>query len=139
MQHITVKWYGPYNFERLHLHDVAVENGIYAISRVWGDTETLLYIGKTERDFKRRIKEHERWLKDYRGQVKLRLGKLLDTKNSAELLADVEALLIILNESVVNTRNTDSYSGRPLIIHNRGRRGLIDKIVSYYDNRLRDA
>lgn len=133
MQQITMKWSGPYNLERIYVHDLAFDRGIYAISRVWGDTETLLYIGRTKRQFQKRLSEHDYWLREYRGQIKVRLGLIDSTTNlrfSEKLLADAEALLIIWNETIENTVNRSTYSGRALTLQNIGRRGLLDKKIS---------
>lgn len=133
MRLVTVRWSGPYNLERISLYDTALDKGVYSISRVWGDTETLLYIGRTKRQFQQRLREHDYWLKNYRGQIKIRLGVLDSDPGmdfSEELLAEVEALLVVWNETVENTSNTRSYSGGELTIKNIGRRGLIDRNIS---------
>ena len=49
METVTLKWYGPYNLERALLPDVVYEKGIYLITRKWGESEKLLYIGQTKR------------------------------------------------------------------------------------------
>jgi len=133
MQTITIEWYGAFNLERFNLCALASGNGIYAISRIWGDTETLLYIGRTKREFQRRLREHDTWLKLYRGQIKVRLGHVESNRMSfsERLLADAESLLIIWNETVENTSNVNTYSsGRALTINNIGRRGLLARKVS---------
>ncbi|CDX00844.1 GIY-YIG catalytic domain [Desulfitobacterium hafniense] len=133
MQSITIKWCGPYNLERVHLSNQASENGIYIISRLWGTSETLLYIGRTKRQFQQRIKEHNYWLTQYRGQIKVRFGRIEGNTISEDLLADAESLLIILTETVENTSNLYSYSGRSLTINNIGRRGTLAKTISSDD------
>ncbi|ABR48422.1 hypothetical protein Amet_2264 [Alkaliphilus metalliredigens QYMF] len=141
MQEIILKWFGPYDLERIQLYDLAFDKGIYMISRIWGEKETLLYIGRTKREFQKRLKEHDVWIKQYRGQIKIRLGLIMlhpDTKFSEKLLADVEALLIILNKTVENTSNTSTYSGRALTINNTGRRGLLDKRITSNSDLLED-
>ena len=133
MQTITIKWYGSYNLERINQYDLAFDKGIYAISRIWSDTETLLYIGRTKREFQKRLSEHDTWLKQYRGQIKVGLGLVVLSPNmifSEKLLADAESLLIIWNETVENTSNVNTYSGRALTINNIGRRGLLAKRIS---------
>jgi hypothetical protein len=136
MQKVTVKWAGPYNLERIYVHDLAFDKGIYTISRIWGDVETLLYIGRTKRQFQKRLHEHDYWLRQYRGQIKIRLGHVELTTNmhfSEKLLADIEALLILWNETIENTSNIRTYSGRVLEIENIGRRGLLAKRISTED------
>jgi len=135
MQTITIEWHGSYNIERINLCALASDKGIYAISRIWGDTETLLYIGRTKREFQSRLREHDHWLKLYRGQIKVRLGQMVSHNGvfSERLLADAESLLIIWNETVENTSNVNTYSGRALTINNVGRRGLLAKRISSED------
>ncbi|MCG1013216.1 GIY-YIG nuclease family protein [Tepidanaerobacter sp. GT38] len=111
------------------------EIGIYAIYRVFGNNETLLYIGKTERSFLNRINEHTKeWLHLYRGQLYVRFGVLSfepGKKFSSKKLNDVESLLITYCKPPENTSNYKYYSGRENIkIVNNGRFGMISKIIS---------
>ena len=78
------------------------------------------------------MSEHDSWLKLYRGQIKVRFGHMVsdNISYSEKLLADAEALLIIWNETVENTSNVNTYSGRALTINNIGRRGLLAKRIS---------
>lgn len=135
MQTITIKWSGAFSLERFNLCVLASDNGIYAISRLWGNTKTLLYIGRTKREFQKRLREHDYWLKLYRGQIIVRLGRIISPRMSfsEKLLADAEALLIILNETLENTSNVTTYSGRALTINNIGRRGLLEKWICSND------
>jgi len=135
MQTITIEWSGAFNLERLNLCGLASDKGIYAISRFWGNRETLLYIGRTKREFQKRLREHDTWLKLYRGQIKVRLGRIVSPNMtfSEKLLADAECLLIILNETVENTSSINTYSGRALTINNIGRRGKLEKRISSDD------
>lgn len=129
MQTVLIKWYGPYKLSRCAL--TTFSNGIYAISRVWGDTETLVYIGRTKRELFKRINEHGYWLSNYRGSIIIRFGRLdASTRVSPKLLADIEALLINAHDTIENTANRIKYSGRNLTVINIGRRGLLIKTVT---------
>jgi hypothetical protein len=135
MEKITLHWYGPYDLSNIENHDVTYENGIYAIYRIWGNSQKLLYIGKTERNFIDRIKEHYRnWVGDLRGKVKVRFGILELDKGkrfSKKRLADVESLLILKHQPPENEKSKSFYYGRKkLEILNTGRRGLVDRKVS---------
>lgn len=131
---VNIRWFGPYNLENFYLKDISLNLGIYTIYRIYGDKETLIYIGKTSRDFYRRINEHHKhWLCDVKGKIEIRLG-LLEFPNgsrySSQKLTDVESLLILWHKPRDNSKSTVYYRGRfNLEITNLGRRGLIDKKV----------
>lgn len=137
-QTVVIKWSGPYTLENLHKREAALNNGIYTIYRRYGNKETLLYIGKTQRSILQRIKEHEKdWLFNVRGQILIRVGTLVySTENrfSSKRLRDVEALLITWHCPPENTSCVVYYRGRfNLKIINIGRRGLIDRHVNAED------
>lgn len=135
MEIITITWHGPYKLQNIDKHDIVNKAGIYAIYRVFGNNETLQYIGKTERPFFNRINEHAKaWLHAYRGQLYVRFGVLSFEpwkKFSSKKLDDVESLLIAFCKPPENTSNYKHYAGRDNIeIINMGRAGLIPKTVS---------
>ncbi|QOR67139.1 GIY-YIG nuclease family protein [Cytobacillus suaedae] len=135
---VNVRWYGPYSLENFCNKETSLYNGIYAIYRVFGGKETLLYIGKTSRDFSSRISEHNKhWLWGVKGYIQIRVG-ILEFPNggkfSLQKLSDVESLLILWHLPKENTASTVYYRGRfSLEVYNVGRRGLIDKKVSADD------
>ena len=131
---VQVRWYGPYRLDYFDSRDIASYNGIYAIYRVFGGKESLLYIGKTGRSFKQRINEHNRnWLVDVRGEIKVRFGLLAypnGKKHSIYKLNDTESLLIHWHSPSYNTLSRKWYRGRStLTILNVGRRGSLEKII----------
>jgi hypothetical protein len=135
MEAIKINWHGPYDINNIGNYDVSNSIGIYAVYRVWGGKESLLYIGKTERSFLNRITEHHKeWVGNVRGQIRLRFGTLEFEQGkhySSKKLSDVEALLIILNTPSENTMCRYNYFGREgLTVINAGRRGLIKQRVS---------
>ena len=138
MTNVIVRWFGPYNLNNFYQKEVALNIGIYAIYRVYGQKESLLYIGKTRRNFMQRITEHNKdWLWNVNGQIKIRLG-LLEVPNggrySLKKLTDVESLLILWHAPKENTTSKVYYRGRfDLEVINTGRRGLIDRKVSAID------
>lgn len=133
MKEVTIIWNGPYNLENINRHDITNANGIYAIYRVFGGNETLLYLGMTERGFGVRINEHcEDWLHGVRGQIKLRFGvpQLEGTTSSRKMLQDIEALLIGYHKPKENTMSVNYYYGQEkLTVINKGRRGhLVERL-----------
>lgn len=135
MEEITITWYRLYKIQNIDKYDIAYKTGIYAIYRVFGNNETLRYIGQTERSFVNRINEHAKeWLYRYRGRLYVRFGVLSfepGKKFSSKKLDDVESLLIKCCRPRENTSNYKNYCGRENIkIVNNGRYGLIPKIIS---------
>ncbi len=138
MTTVHIRWFGAYSLDDFYNREITLNKGIYAIYRVYGGKETLLYIGKTKRSFMQRINEHNKdWLGNVRGQIKIRLG-ILEFPNggkySEKKLADVESLLILWHSPVENTKSLEYYRGRvKLEVINMGRKGLIAKKVSTED------
>lgn len=137
---ITIKWSYPKEFDSV-LGSQAVEGvGIYYISRIFGDKETLLYIGKSTASFRSRLKNHkEEWLDSYKGTKYVRLGTIVEPKNlsaydMAGYINDAEKTIIFymkeiekheLKANVTSTRST--YVIEDFIINNIGYRGELPK------------
>lgn len=135
MTTVHIRWYGAYNLDNFYNRDIALNSGIYAIYRVYGEKKTLLYIGKTSRTFWQRISEHHKdWLWNVKEKIQIRLGLLEfpdGGRYSAKKLADVESLLILWHLPKENTTSMSYYWGRvDLEVINLGRRGLLAKRVS---------
>jgi hypothetical protein len=134
MTTVHIRWYGDYSLESFYSKEISQNIGIYAIYRVYGEKETLMYIGKTIRSFYQRINEHSKdWLWNVKGQIRIRIG-ILEFPNggkfSTQKLADVESLLILWHTPKENTTSTVYYRGRSdLVVINLGRKGLLDKKV----------
>ncbi|MGY3717643.1 GIY-YIG nuclease family protein [Sutcliffiella cohnii] len=135
MTTVHLRWYGAYSLDNFYNTEIALYSGIYAIYRVYGEKETLLYIGRTTRSFWQRICEHQKdWLWSVKGKIHIRLG-ILEFPNggrySAKKLSDVESLLILWHLPKENTTSTCYYRGRvDLQVVNLGRRGLLAKRIS---------
>lgn len=135
---VTIRWEGPFALETIHNHEVREKKGLYTISRVWADRETILYIGQTKRTFEQRMQEHNKaWLVDLRGQIKLRFGLIeLDQfqKWSDKRLDAVEALLITTHLPQYNAQYTRYYTKRDrLDVRNIGRKGKLKPFISTDD------
>ena len=113
--------------------------GLYAITRKWGDKESLLYIGKTIDVFSKRLRKHKRKkVVNMRG-IRFRVGylELEDGKRmSKSKIKESENLLICILRPELNLRDLDTYDGRDLKIINKGKRGPLRKTVS--SNLLKD-
>ena len=127
---------GPYGVESAREMFGAWEDfGIYMITRKWGDSEKILYIGLVYwRSFAERIAEHDRdLLWNVRGKINVRVGRIRlggGSKHSYERMEDVENLLIYMYQPEFNYKGRGWYYGREIKIINLGRRGPLDKIVS---------
>ena len=56
---ITIKWSYPKEIDKVLESEAADGIGIYYISRMFGDKETLLYIGKSTASFRSRLENHK--------------------------------------------------------------------------------
>ena len=137
---ITIKWSYPKEIDNVIVSDEANGIGIYYISRMFGDKETLLYIGKSTASFRSRLENHKtEWLDSYRGAKYVRLGTIVEPKNlsaydMAGYINDAEKTIIFymkeiekheLKANVTSTRST--YVIEDLIINNIGYRGELPK------------
>ena len=139
MENVIINWNGPYKFENIGQYEIANNNGIYSISRVWGNNETLIYLGKTVRNFETRLNEHQiNWLNGVRGQIKVRFGVLEFEQGrhfSSSKLSDVEALLINCHRPLFNSKSMNYYYGRgELVVNNKGRKGKLAAIACTVDS-----
>ncbi len=134
MEELWIDWRGPYQLEYVPDREPALDWGIYAINRRWGNAETLLYVGQAYRqNMLSRVWCHRnQWIYQYRGQMLVRFGTIvLDRgyRHSQQRTNDIEALLIYYHQPIHNTQHKRNYNGRELLIWNQGRRGLINECV----------
>lgn len=134
MEEIWVEWKGPYGLEYIPDRESAFNWGIYAITRVWGTCERLLYIGQSYRQcMLNRVWCHRNdWIYQYRGQMRVRFGTIkIDEgyRHSQQRTKDIEALLIYWHQPIHNTQHRRSYPDRQLLIWNIGRHTPLDKRV----------
>jgi hypothetical protein len=143
-----VHWYGPFDPEVLP-RDLNENHVLYMICGTHGlyGRNVPLYIGKTERDIPRRLKEHT-WIMHEPDPVKVYtacIGKFISwEKNETiddypplprELIEKVESLLIIAHQCAYNSRSKaqKSVGGQDITIFNTGRRAtLFPEVSSMY-------
>ena len=130
---IKVKWSYPREFENAKETELSYEGyGVYCISRKFGNKETIIYIGKTARQFRDRLKDHQsKWLDDYRGEKIVRFGTITQPKTvTKEIINDLESAIIF---EIHPTHNTDKKNGyhytEEYKIINEGYRGLLPKEI----------
>lgn len=130
---IIVKWTYPREFENAKETILSYEGfGIYCISRKFGRNETILYIGKTDRQFRDRLKNHRKvWMSNYRGEKVVRFGTIVKPITvTSEIINDVESAIIYDIEPKHNKSKKKSYHYfEEYIILNQGYRGQLPKII----------
>ena len=137
LKNIEIEWAYPANYYKALEHDLSSDIGLYQISRLFGQKETLLYIGivkSLNRTFKQRLIEHKSWLDEYRGMIKVKFGVINKKQGltiNEELIEDIESVLIYEVEPFENTQKIQSYSiNKDLKITNLGYREFLPNIIS---------
>lgn len=136
---IRIFWTNPIEIEGSIQSLDALFPGLYYITRVWGDHETSLYIGKATRTTKERLCIHNReWVHSYRGKIYVRIGKIVYPQNfDADIIDHAESALIYEHRSILkdNTDKRDSYSYSELYqIENTGNFYELHPIVRMHDH-----
>lgn len=124
---IRISWHKALPIEEVIASDLSNTQGLYYISRVFGNKETSLYLGiATQRNtIRNRLKSHsEHWLNLYRGKIYVRLGHIIYPFNSDASIIDHAESAILYDQSDVffeNRNKTKSYSYKELYrIENEG-------------------
>ena len=90
--------------------------GLYYISRVFGSKETTLYLGIATKNntIRHRLKGHKSWwLKEYRGTIKVRIGKVIYPHTNIDEVIDHAESAILYEQGKLffeNTSKTKSYT-----------------------------
>lgn len=140
---VEIHWGFPIPIESTYQNWKSQEQGLYYISRQFGDIETPIYIGKTEQGFNKRLEQHIKKkanFLDKRGQKYIRMGtivKPLDISRYelSRLLLTIESAIItevnqIINYSLCNRSQIGVYTRwYDLHIINSGKRVLIPRHI----------
>lgn len=151
VQHITIDWSYPIKLESIDTNWKCNENGIYYISRKFGDKESPVYIGETKREFITRVNEHYRSVSDFfskRGDKYIRLGTIVKPKSLLNydeieykhLLQTIESILVEdlylkgKAGALCNIRQVASYTQWfKLYIENFGYHGELPRVLPYIE------
>lgn len=151
IHHIVVEWSYPTKLDNIDTHWKCNDNGLYYISRKFGEKESPIYIGETKRDFITRINEHYKSVSkffDKRGEKYIRLGTIVkpqslksyDEIEIKHLLQTIESVLVEdlyqrdLANALCNKRQVLSYTEWfKLYIENIGFRGSLSRELPYID------
>lgn len=135
-KNIEIKWTYPKTFDSAWESDESYGRGIYQITRFFGGSESLLYIGLVkaeDRNFYQRLSEHWQWLLSVRGTVKIRFGKIVGRQGftlTEAILETAEGALIWEHQPKGNKSKKNTYSiHHHLVITNSGNRGKLNKVV----------
>ncbi len=133
---VTVDWSYPREFDSAYDSDKSYGQGLYQITRKFGENEKLLYIGivkSPNRDFYKRITEHLGWLNDVRGQKFFRFGSIMPCQGltiDEQLIEEVESVVIYESQPEYNEMKKNDYSTRhPIEVMNTGNYGFLPKLI----------
>ena len=136
---VVIDWSYPICYGHAYEKEVMLNKGLYYISRLFGDKETLIYIGKTMDCYWNRLKSHEEnWLNDVKGQKYVRFGIIKTPEDyDNDFLEDVESAIIYEMQPKYNYMKTCSYtyrSGYLLNIENSGYHGVLPRYINSEDH-----
>lgn len=124
---ITIKWNKALPTETAIESDLSYTQGLYYISRVFGNKEYSLYLGIATQNntIRNRLKSHSKhWLSLYRGKIYVRLGHIVYPKKpDASIIEHAESAILYEQKETFfeNTSKTKSYSYTSLYrIENEG-------------------
>ena len=124
---IRIQWNDPIELNEAIKSRSSEIQGLYYLTRVFGDNETSLYLGIAtgENTIRNRLLSHKKeWLKLYRGKIYVRIGKVVYPKSHDDSIIDHAESAILYEQSDVfyeNTCKTKSYSYTELYrIENEG-------------------
>lgn len=124
---IRINWNTALPLEEAIASDLSNTQGLYYISKVFGNKETSLYLGiaTQHNTIRSRLKSHKKhWVTLYRGEILVRIGHVIYPKNADASIIDHAESAIVYEQSNVffeNTSKTSSYSYTELYrIENEG-------------------
>ncbi len=113
---IRINWSKPLLLDDAISNDLSNQQGLYYISRVFGNKETSLYIGiATENNtIRKRLKSHKKhWLVLYRGKIFVRIGCVIYPKEVDKHIIEHAESAIVFEQSGIfyeNTSKAKSYT-----------------------------
>ena len=121
---IRIYWHKPLELSEAMSNDLSKIQGLYYITRMFGDKETSLYLGiaRYENTIRHRLRGHDNtWLSSYRGKKFVRIGEIVypkytDNHKLADIIYDAESAILFepahknLFPANIDKRNSYSYS-----------------------------
>ncbi len=113
---IRIQWNDALELDEAINSELSNTQGLYYVSRVFGNKETSLYLGiATEKNtIRHRLRGHKNnWLSLYRGTIYVRLGRIVYPSNPDASIIDHAESAIVYEQSDIfyeNTCKTKSYT-----------------------------
>ena len=113
---VVIKWEDALTLDEAIASEKSNSKGLYYISRVFGNKETTLYLGIATKNntIRHRLKGHKSWwLKEYRGTIKVRIGKVIYPHTNIDEVIDQAESAILYEQGTLffeNTSKTKSYT-----------------------------
>ena len=131
---IRILWLDPIEVDSAIESEASLNPGLYYITRIWGENETSLYIGKASRTIRERLMDHKKhWLPLYLGKLMVRIGQIIYPHSPDATLIDHAESALIFEHSEILTDNTDkrnTYSYSDLYqIQNTGNIGMLKEKI----------
>ena len=131
---IRILWLDPIEVDSAIESETSLNPGLYYITRIWGENETSLYIGKASRTIRERLIDHKKhWLPLYLGKLMVRIGQIIYPHSPDATLIDHAESALIFEHSEILTDNTDkrnTYSYSDLYqIQNTGNIGMLKEKI----------
>lgn len=113
---IRIKWSQALLLDDAISDELSNQQGLYYITRVFGNKETSLYVGiATENNtIRKRLKTHKKhWLSLYRGRIFVRIGHIVYPKKVNKHIIEHAESAIVFEQSNIffeNTSKAKSYT-----------------------------
>ena len=113
---VVIKWENALTIDEAIESEKSDATGLYYISRVFGNKETTLYLGIATKHntIRHRLKGHQSWwLKEYKGTIKVRIGKVIYPYTNIDEIIDHAESAILYEQGKLffeNTSKTKSYT-----------------------------
>ena len=136
---IRILWLDPIEVDSAIESEASLNPGLYYITRIWGENETSLYIGKASRTIRERLIDHKKhWLPLYLGKLMVRIGQIIYPHSPDATLIDHAESALIFEHSEILTDNTDkrnTYSYSELYqIQNPGNIGMLKEKIRMHEH-----
>lgn len=116
---IRVYWHEPVLLDDILKNDLSLKQGLYYITRVFGEKETSIYVGIAtgKNTIRNRLRYHiSNWLYEYRGKKYVRIGEIVYPRLYNDQIIDYAESAILFDprhknlfEANISKRKSYSY------------------------------